>query len=159
MLVLAMTSQYSLADEPAFTRENAHEYFDQREHLAVIVKIGGGFHAGRFTRLITTFDKETDIYSAQEKWQIFIQNYPNSSFLVLLNIKGELEQTILVQNDRFIQGMSLGEPYVAFLETPNEDGIYTINSFEYSSIAPEIEEMLVNKNVSEITTFFAQFGN
>lgn len=156
-LVLSV-STLCFSCEPAFTQQNALQYFNGKEYLAVVMRIDGGIHYGEyFLRLSRANSGEYDRVKASNDWRSMYDETETAQFLVLRQIKGELDPVINVELDELILiHIPLGEVFIAFMENTESDDIYRIIPNEIIGSSPERINEIDSRNIDSLIEYFAE---
>ena len=97
VLVLAISISVSNADTLGYTKENAFSHLSSRDHIAVMMRIDGGISSGIYVYLRSKYEGDNfDVDTAIREWNEIFGDVNTAHYLVLGNLKGELEPLISV---------------------------------------------------------------
>jgi len=156
-LVLSV-STLCFSCEPAFTQQNALEYFNNKEYLAVIMRIDGGLHYGEYFFALNRANAgEYDRVKAGNDWQTMYDEIETAQFLVLRQIKGGLDPVIDVELDELIQmNFPLGEVFIAFIESAKSEDVYRIIPNEILQSSTKLVNAIETRDTDSLIEYFAE---
>ena len=155
VLVLAISISVSNAYEPNYKKENAFSYLSSRDHIAVMMRIDGGISSGVYVYLRSKYEGDDfNVDTAIREWAEIFEDVNTAHYLVLGNLKGELEPLISVDYDPTFEAQAETEILV-FMDEPNRNGIYHFGTLQTFIIDDQIRQK-IQDGVDEVVKYIAE---
>ena len=140
---------YSL--EPRYSSENAVEYFSNKEHAAIIMRINWVPAYWEYANVVSKYRSIISPESLRNDWKEIFNVGDTQSFLVLYSIKGLLPKIINISVDETVFETQPGEEFLAFFDSADSNGNYRLNPFEIfdPSIAVAKDHLLSPESLIE----------